>query len=67
MSAASRPVYFERERGVSQVEVTPGVAHFSVRFPSADAEMHARRLELLQALAAGNVPVFMVKLEPGAT
>ena len=66
MSAASKPVYFERERGVSQVEVTPGIAHFSVRFAEAEAEVQARRLELLQTLAAGNVPVFMVKIEPGA-
>jgi Aspartokinases len=63
MGAASKPVYFERERGVSRVDVTPGVAHVSVRFADA-ARAQSERLSLLQALAAASVPVFMVKLGP---
>ncbi len=63
-----RSVHFEKERGVTEVVAAPGIAHFVVRFPAADgeADVAARRLALLQAFAEGGVPVFLMKLHPGA-
>jgi len=61
-------VHFEKERGVTEVVVAPGIAHFVVRFSAAtgEADVAARRLALLQAFAEGGVPVFLMKLHPGA-
>ncbi len=55
-------VYFERERGVTEVQVTHGVAHATVVLPV--ATLGEDRLQLLKALAAASIPVFMVKLLP---
>lgn len=68
-SSGGRSVHFEKERGVTEVVVAPGIAHFVVRFPAGEGgepEVAARRLALLQAFAEGGVPVFLVKLHPGA-
>lgn len=57
-------VSFERERGVSEVQVMRGLAHVTVHFePQRLAE---DRLALLQALAGAGVSVFLVKLHPCA-
>jgi aspartate kinase len=54
-------VHFEKERGVTDVSVTRGVAH--VRVLLEEAEAATGRLTLLKRLAAANVPVFLVKLQ----
>jgi len=55
-------VRFEKERGVTEVEVVRGIGHVTIRV---DAEQAAeRRLELLQNIAAAAIPVFLVKLLP---
>jgi aspartokinase len=60
----SAPVFFERERGVTEVQVTPGIAHVTVRFsPNTASE---ERLALLQALGAANISLFLIKLHPDA-
>jgi aspartokinase len=58
----ANPLHFERERGVTQIEVTPGVAHVAARL--APETLAHGQLALLQALSARQVPVFMVKLAP---
>ena len=60
----SASVSFERERGVTRVVTRRGLAHVTVHLP-ADNEAGAR-LALLQALAQSGVPIFLVKLAPGA-
>jgi aspartokinase len=55
-------VHFEKERGVTEVLVTGGIAHAKVTLPS--GEVGVGRLELLQRLAAANIPVFLIKLLP---
>lgn len=57
-------VHFERERGVDEVRVERGLAHATIRLPGHNP--YAERLDLLQRLASAGVPVFMVKLHPGA-
>jgi len=63
-------VYFERERGVTDVRVLPGVAHLIVSVAAngdgdkgggGEAE---RRLAVLEALARATVPVFLAKIGP---
>ena len=60
----SGSVSFERERGVTEVQVLCGLGHVTVRFELETLADH--RLALLQALAAGGVSVFLVKLHPCA-
>lgn len=55
-------IHFEKERGVTEVQVLRGVAHILARFGA--GRVAEDRLELLQSLAANNVPVFLVKLHP---
>jgi len=55
MQPASKTT-FERERGVTGVAVRTGLTHVSVK---CDAD---GRLRVLQALAADNVPIFLLKL-----
>jgi aspartate kinase len=54
-------VQFEKERGVTEVSVTHGIAYVRVRL--AESEAAAGRLVLLKQLAAANIPVFLVKLQ----
>lgn len=63
-SEPTRPLNFERERGVTEVRVLSGIAHADVRLPGYDIE--AERLALLQAVAEAGIPVFLIKLHPGA-
>ena len=58
------PVYFERDRGVTEVHVTRGLAHVTARFSHQD--LAAKRLALLQELAGAGISVFLVKLHPDA-
>lgn len=62
--APSRPLSFERERGITEVRVQPGLAHVEVRLPARDSE--AERLVLLQAVAEAGLPVLLIKLHPGS-
>nr|CAA9260086.1 hypothetical protein AVDCRST_MAG63-2481 [uncultured Armatimonadetes bacterium] len=63
-AARAASVHFERERGVTDVVVTRGMAHVTVRLP--DADPAAARLALLQSFAAGSISIFLVKLHPCA-
>lgn len=54
--------HFERERGVTEVRVERAVSHITVRLPL--DRIAGERLDLLQRLAAENIPVFLVKLLP---
>jgi aspartate kinase len=56
-------VHFEKERGVTEVQVARGLAHVTVHLSEPRA---TRRLALLQALAAASISVFLVKLHPDA-
>ncbi len=58
----TRPLSFERERGITEVRLQPGLAHVEVRLPGADIE--AERLTLLQAVAEAGLPVLLIKLHP---
>jgi aspartokinase len=59
---AAETVHFEKDRGVTEVEVTRGIAHVTVRFnPESVAQ---DRLTALKRFAEANVPVFLVKLLP---
>ncbi len=60
----SAAVSFERERGVTRVATRRGLAHVTVYLPA--EEEASARLALLQSLAGAGVPVFLVKLAPGA-
>lgn len=60
----SASVHFERERGVTEVQVTRGIAHVTVRFPQGN--LAGERLALLQALGAANISLFLIKLHPDA-
>lgn len=60
----SASVSFERERGVTRVATRRGLAHVTVHLPA--QEEAGARLAVLQALAQAGVPVFLVKLAPGA-
>ena len=55
-------VSFERERGVTEVQVTRGLGHVTVHF--ARESLAEDRLALFQALAAAGVSLFLVKLHP---
>ena len=58
----SKTVHFEKERGVTAVQVTRGIAHATIELPAEN--LPAERLALLQSLAAEGIPVFLVKLHP---
>ncbi len=60
--APTRPLSFERERGITEVRVQPGLAHVEARLPGYDIE--AERLVLLQAIAEAGLPVLLIKLHP---
>lgn len=62
--APTRPLSFERERGITEVRVQEGLAHVEVRLPGRDIE--AERLVLLQAVAEAGLPVLLIKLHPGS-
>ena len=51
---------FEKERGVSQIRVTPDLVHFCLSLPGGGASA----LPELQALAEAKIPIFLVKLTP---
>jgi aspartokinase len=59
---SAETVHFEKERGVTEVEVTHGIVHILVRLVPEDC--NAQRLAILQRFAEQNVPVFLVKLLP---
>ena len=61
-SGGSEAIHFEKERGVTEVNVTRGVAHVTVELPP--ATLGKERLALLKLLAGENIPVFLVKLHP---
>ena len=52
---------FEKERGVTQVGVTPDIVHFCLKLPVGGGGM----LPEIRALAEADVPVFLVKILPG--
>ena len=52
---------FEKERGVTQIRVTPDIVHFCLKLPASGGGM----LPEIRALADASVPVFLVKLVPG--
>lgn len=60
--SATETMYFEKERGVTEVEVTRGIAHVTVRLNP--ERVAADRLALLKRFAKATVPVFLVKLLP---
>jgi aspartate kinase len=60
--APTRPLSFERERGITEVRIQEGLAHVEVRLPGRDIE--AERLTLLQAVAEAGLPVLLIKLHP---
>ena len=62
--ARAASVHFERERGVTSVVVTRGIAHVTVRLPEADSA--GTRLALLQSFAAESISIFLIKLHPCA-
>lgn len=62
--APTRPLSFERERGITEVRVQGGLSHVEVRLPGFDEE--AERLVLLQAVAEAGLPVLLIKLHPGS-
>ncbi|MBC7809322.1 MAG: hypothetical protein H7145_24575 [Akkermansiaceae bacterium] len=62
--APTRPLSFERERGITEVRFQGGLAHVEVRLPGRDVE--AERLVLLQAVAEAGLPVLLIKLHPGS-
>jgi aspartate kinase len=51
---------FEKERGVTQIRVTPDIVHFCLKLPRGGG-----MLREIRALADTQVPVFLVKLIPG--
>ncbi len=59
---ATETVHFEKERGVTEVEVTRGIAHVTVQLNL--ETLSADRLTLLKRFAGATVPVFLVKLLP---
>lgn len=52
---------FEKERGVTQIRVTPDIVHFCLKLPSDGGGM----LPEIRALAHAKIPIFLVKLIPG--
>ena len=55
-------VHFEKERGVTSVTVTRGIAHVTADLPA--PTLAASRLALLKLLAQAQIPVFLIKLHP---
>ncbi len=58
--APTRPLSFERERGITEVRVQTGLAHVETRLPGVDPE--AERLVLLQTVAEAGMPILLIKL-----
>ena len=59
---SSNALQFEKERGVTEVGVTRGIAHVTIHF--SDITLVGRRLSVLRRFAEANLPVFLVKLLP---
>ena len=60
-AAATRPVTFERERGVYRVDLAPDLAHAAVKV--GDGPERAERIQrVLAALAQERIPIFLIKL-----
>lgn len=57
-----RQVSFERERGITEIRVTPGVAYMFVRAPAGE-DLTAHRLRILEILREENVSLFLIKLQ----
>ena len=58
---AAKPISFERERGVYDVRVTPGLAHIVANVGSGDD--HTENMQrVFRALASRNIPIFLIKL-----
>lgn len=60
-ASASRPVTFERERGVYRVELQTGLAHASV-FVGDGPDRIERIQRALSTLADQGIPIFLIKL-----
>jgi aspartokinase len=61
----SRPVSFERERGVYHIAVNPDIGHVVVKVGSAD-DRTQRLQSIFQILADHQIPIFLIKLHRGA-
>ncbi len=61
----TRPVSFERERGVYDIRATRGLAHTVARFDEAADRSQCIR-QVFHALAGGGVPIFLIKLHSRA-
>ncbi len=59
-------VHFEKERGVSEVSLVRGIVHVTVCVSGQANGEYEERLRVLEYLASQNVPVFLVKILPGA-
>ena len=60
-ASATRPVTFERERGVYRIELTRGLAHVAVTV--GDGPDRTERIQrILAALAEAQIPIFLIKL-----
>ncbi len=60
-ASATRPVTFERERGVYRVELTRGLAHAAVIV--GDGPDRTERIQrVLAAIAEARIPIFLIKL-----
>lgn len=51
-------ISFERERGVTEIALRRGLAHFQIRTTPAE------RLGVIRALADAAIPIFLIKLGP---
>lgn len=60
----TRPVTFERERGVYDITVTRGLAHSVVKVPKDDRSGQFQRV--FTSLAEKEIPIFLIKLHSGA-
>jgi len=60
-SSTTKPVTFERERGVYDLRVTPDLAHVVVKV-GLEPERTARIQKVFAALAERSIPIFLIKL-----
>jgi aspartokinase len=61
-AVASPLVRFEKDPGVTEIQVEPEIVHVAVHLPIENQT--AERLRVLQALASAQIPLFLIKMQP---
>lgn len=58
-----RQVSFERERGISEIRVTPEIAYLFVSVPASE-DPAPHRMRVLEAMRQEEISLFLIKIQP---